>query len=280
LVDLIKKLQGKDEFAARRLILLKRSATQTSLTKNLTNALKPQEEFPAFPAMTLLRMKEQFWKTPKAIDYMHSRGFTDETLQKFEVGYSEKQDLVVVPMHDPKGVPVGVIGREPSSNKRFKNSPNLPSSRTLFNFHRAKKKGDTIIIEEASYDAMRTDQAGRENVVACLMGNFSATHFDMIDRHFSTVIIMTDFDKKQFNDPCKKCRKAELNLCVGHNPGRDLGQTIAAGLSHKRILWASYADRLVFPHSAKDASDMTDEEIRMCLHGAVSNFEYQSWGLY
>ncbi len=74
--------------------------------------------------------------------------------------------------------------------------------------------------------------------------------------------------------------KKSLKLCVGHNPGRDLGQKIAVALPRKKILWASYEEGIVYPHDAKDAGDMTEEEIRQCLKNAVSNFTYQSWNIY
>jgi hypothetical protein len=42
-------------------------------------------------------------------------------------------------------------------------------------------------------------------------------------------------------------------------------------------LWASHEYGKIYPHSAKDAGDMTDEEIKLCINNAVSNIEYQSW---
>jgi hypothetical protein len=148
--------------------------------------------------------------------------------------------------------------------------------------HRAKKHGDTVIVCEASFDAMRIHQAGYPNVVACLGGNFSPYHFDQLNKHFSTIVIMTDFDKKEKHlyKNCQKCKKRGLTLCAGHNPGRDLGATIAAGLHMKDILWASYSDGIVYPNSAKDAGDMTDDEIRQCLKNAVDHYEYSEWGVY
>ncbi len=71
-----------------------------------------------------------------------------------------------------------------------------------------------------------------------------------------------------------------FKLCIGHNPGRDLGAKIAGNLPRKRVMWASYEDKIVYPHDAKDAGDMTDQEIRQCLRNAVPNFEYTSWALY
>jgi hypothetical protein len=45
----------------------------------------------------------------------------------------------------------------------------------------------------------------------------------------------------------------------------------------KDILWASYEYGKIYPHDAKDAGDMTDEEIKACIKNAVSDIEYRSW---
>ncbi|QIN94612.1 DNA primase [Streptomyces phage Muntaha] len=284
LIELVKRTSQRNEFEARRLILKKASETQQAFEDKLLAALKPVVEFEEFPQTTLDRMYEDFWRYQEPVDYMtKERGFSEETLRYFKVGFSLKRGIIAVPMHDPKGMPVGVIGRPASKeNKFFKNSKGLPTSKTLWNLHRAKREGDTVIICEASFDAMRIHQAGYPNVVACLGGNFSPYHFDLLDKHFSNIVIMTDFDKKEKHmyTGCRKCKKRGLNLCAGHNPGRDLGATIAAGLNRKKILWACYDEKVIYPNGAKDAGDMTDDEIRQCLRNAVSNFTYEGWQLY
>ena len=60
-------------------------------------------------------------------------------------------------------------------------------------------------------------------------------------------------------------------------PGRKLGLNIANRLKSKNILWASYEYGKIYPHDAKDAGDMTDEEIKLCIDNAISDFEYRSW---
>jgi hypothetical protein len=59
--------------------------------------------------------------------------------------------------------------------------------------------------------------------------------------------------------------------------GRDLGLSIATKLRMKDIMWASYEYGKIYPHDAKDAGDMTDEEIKSCIKNAVSDIEYRSW---
>lgn len=284
LVNLVKRVKGANEFGARRLIQSKKNSSGVSIEERLKKALAKKVEFVEFSQEILDQRYEDFWNNTDAQIYMmNERGFEEPTLREFRIGYSQKKNLIMVPMHDPTGMPIGVIGRSPDPmEKVFKNSVNLPTSKTLWNMHRAKRHGDTVIITEASFDAMRVHQAGYPNVVACLGGSVGPHHFEMLDRTFSTIVLMTDFDKKEKHmyNGCKKCLKRGFKLCLGHNPGRDLGTTIATGLNRKKILWASYDDGMVYPHDAKDAGDMTDDEIRTCIKNAVSNFEYASWGLY
>jgi hypothetical protein len=263
------------------MIIKAKSDSNSNFAAQLAATFNKAPDFKEFPQDGIDRMHEALWTSPVALDYLHNRGFTDDTLRHFKIGYSLKKDLIVVPMHDPKGMPVGVVGRT-MHDKRFRNSDKLPTSKTLWNMHRAKRTGDTVIITEASFDAMSVHQAGFENVVACLGGNFSPHHFDMLDKTFSTIILMTDFDQKEKHmyEVCKKCIGRGFKLCHGHNPGRDLGATIAAGLHRKKILWASYDYRIVYPDGAKDAGDMSADQIRQCIKNAVTNMEYQSWNLY
>ena len=59
--------------------------------------------------------------------------------------------------------------------------------------------------------------------------------------------------------------------------GRALGKNISNKLRNKDILWSSYSYGKIYPHDAKDAGDMTDEEIKHCIKNAVSDIEYRSW---
>lgn len=276
LTDLVRRVKKITPFAAMRAIIKFRHEHSTPFSDRIAAVMEKPVEFVEFPQENIDRMVAAF-PGSVAEDYMLSRGMEKDTLRYFEVGYSEARGLVTVPMHDPKGMPVGVIGRTPShTDKTFKNSVGLPKSKTMWNFHRAKKYGDTLIICEASYDAMRIYQAGYPNVCALLGGHLTDHHVQQIQRHFARVIIMTDFDPKQYRPNCRVC---DYKKCVGHRPGRDLGRTLVKRLPTTKMMWGAYDDTCVFPHGAKDASDMTDDEIRQCLREAVSNLTYSQWNI-
>lgn len=276
LVELIRRTKSVNMFQALRKINYYATHQSTPFADRLAEAMSKPLEFVEFPEQVMDRMEDDFAGSPGE-EYMLSRGFSAKTLHHFQVGYSAKQKMVVVPMHDPKGMLIGFIGRTASAvEKRFKNSTGLPKAKTCWNFHRAKRSGDTVIICEASYDAMRIHQAGYSNVVALLGGHVTDMHIAQLSRTFSKVIIMTDMDAKQFRPNCRMCN---YKRCKGHRPGRDLGRAIQHRLPNKKVMWAAYDDTCVYPNGAKDASDMSDEEIRICLKNAISNLEYTQWNI-
>lgn len=278
LESLLRSLKGLNPFEAARVISKFEKTSNEGIADRLSAIREKVPDFVEFPSEPVERMASDLW-TPAGkagLEYLKGRGFSEDTLKYFGVGYSVKKQMTVVPMHDPKGMLVGFIGRS-ILDKIFKNTNNLPKSKTAWNFHRAKKHGETVIIVESSFDAMLLHQAGYPNVIALLGGHVTAYHLEQIEKTFSTVIIMTDFDKKIYRPNCRKC--SGHRECQGHRPGRELGWSIANSLPNKKIRWAAYDDTCVYPHGAKDVGDMTETEIRHCLTNAVSNFEYSRWGI-
>jgi len=254
LVDLVKKVLDKNDFQALRFINSKASTQAEIFEEELNSVLEEKPDFIEFSQDTLDNLYNCLGSNNVARDYFKSRGINEDSMHYFKLGYSKNQNMVIVPVHSPDGLPVGLVGRS-ISDKRIKNSTNLPKSKTLFNIHRAKRIGDNVIVVESSFDAIRVHQAGFPNVVATLGGHVSVDNIKLLNRYFNKVIIMTDSDEA----------------------GRNLGISIASKLKNKNILWASYSYGKIYPHDAKDAGDMTDEEIKLCIKNAVSDFEYRSW---
>ena len=282
LLELVKATLKVKDFEAARIISQAKDNTVVSFKEKLQLALAPPTEFDLFPQKIVDRMKVDFWDDSVGLEYMRGRGFEDSTLRDFSIGYSRKRNQIALPMHTADGMLIGVVGRSADKDiKIFKNSKNLHTSKTLLNLHRAKRTGSTVIVVESGFDMMMLTQIGYPNTVACLGGNFSPVHQWQLDKYFSTIIIMTDFDDKESHKyiGCRKCAAKGLKSCRGHNPGRALGETISERLSNKKVLWASYDHKVVYPHGAKDVCNMTDEENRQCLKNAVSNFEYHQWGI-
>lgn len=208
-------------------------------------------------------IKHDFWAFHEPVDYMHGRGFTDDTLDFFNVGFLQGQtitefnkDMVCVPAYDHKGRPVGLVSRT-IEGKSFKNfgtnedGTGFIKSNIVWNLTNAKCD-DTIILTEATFDAMMVHQAGYKNVGALLGGSLSTVQKAILRRNFRSIIIMTDNDKA----------------------GRKLGYKIAREMPEMRVRWAVYDSSHVFARDVKDASDMTAREIRQCLRNSMAHYEY------
>jgi len=243
-----------NEYQAIRIIASKQKETIDNFDNALKDLLEDKPDFIEFPQKTLDDLYNSLGRNIKAQEYFKSRGIQEDSMHHFKLGYSENMNMVIVPVHSPDGIPVGLVGRSIDS-KVFKNSNNLPKSKTLFNIHRAKRVGATVVIAESSFDAIRIHQAGFPNVIATLGGHISSENVNLLNRHFNRIIIMTDSDIA----------------------GRELGDAIATRVKGKEVLWASYEYGKIYPHDAKDAGDMTDAEIKSCINNAVSDFEYRTW---
>jgi DNA primase len=254
LIDLIKRTTDKNDFQSLRLIANKETEALNNFDEIMSDLFEEKPEFNEFPQETIDRLHADLAGNKLAREYLGSRLITKESADYFWLGYSPAMNMVVTPVHSPDGLPIGIVGRS-IEGKTFKNSTNLPKSKTLFNIHRAKKIGDQVIVCESNFDAIRIHQAGFPNVVATLGGFLSNEQQNLLNRYFNKIIIMTDADEA----------------------GRELGKSISVKLKNKDISWASYGYKEIYPHGAKDAGDLTEEEIKICVKNSISDIEYRSW---
>jgi DNA primase len=254
LLELVKRVMHKNDFESMRFISAKETEALENFDELLADTMEEKPVFEEFSQETLDRLNADLLVSKPARDYLVSRGINEESMKHFGLGYSSSMNMVITPVHSPDGTPIGLVGRS-IEGKAFKNSTNLPKSKTLFNIHRAKKIGDHVIVVESNFDAIRVHQVGFPNVVATLGGFLSTEQQKLLNRHFNRITIMTDADLA----------------------GRELGFSIANKLRMKDLLWSSYQYGKIYPHDAKDAGDMTDEEIKICIKNAVSDIEYRSW---
>lgn len=244
LESLVLKRQGGTYQDAKRMV--NRLYTKVDYVKIIEDVGAP--ELIEFDNELIERLARDFPGSP-GNEYMNGRGFTDETLSFFNVGFSSLRQAVTVPMYADDGMPLGFVGRQ-IVGKRFENSYGLPKSKSLWNIQNAKRNSGSIIVVESSFDAMKIHQAGYPNVVAALGGSLSQHHVKQLERYAETVIVMTDNDKA----------------------GRALGEKIQERV-RRRIQWACIGEEL-YPRGVKDATDMTEAEIRQVLLNTKSYVEY------
>lgn len=246
LVELVQEIRGCDLFPALRFI--RKYETETDIAREIQDVFATDNELPKFDLDLLSQMQNDFWVSPRAQKYIASRKITKQLAESFGIGYDKSQDMVVTPMFDINENCVGVIGRS-IEGKRFKNSFNLPTSKTLFNFNRARKQStDTLILTEANFDTILATGAGFPNTAACLGGSFTDYHVTQVSRSFSRLIIATDNDEAGHSFAKRIARK-----CRGR------------GLSIYRM---KYDVTCVLPDGKKDFGDLTRDEIIQTIKNA------------
>lgn len=253
IVEFVGKVQGIGYFPSLRFINnLKSEDIVVEPTEE-----KEAEDLVPYSTSALKYFQDNFWESKRAKDYVKGRGIRKASAETFGLGYDPKVklgtgevvDMVVTPMFDKDGICIGVIKRS-IDGKAFKNSYNLPSSKSMFGIHIAKAQNcDEVVICESNFDAILSHQSGHP-AVATLGGIFSEYHLTQISRYFNKVVIAVDVDEEgelfaqKIGKMCKK-----------------------RGLYTYRIQYSQYE---ALPHGAKDFGECkSDEEIAQAVRFAV-----------
>jgi DNA primase len=229
LTEFVMHVTGKTFFEAGRFI--DSAKTDVDITDSIDKMLEVKPDFVPFDEIMIKRLNTQALESPRAIRYFEGRRITKDSMRKFSLGYSEKQDMVTIPQQTPDGSTyVGFVGRS-VEGKDFKNTPKLPKSKILFNLHRAKLH-DTVYVVESSFDAIRLDQCGIP-AVATLGANVPKTQVELLTKHFNSVIVIPDND----------------------DAGQDMAKRIVEKMGHRATV-------IGIPTRFKDIGDMTDADIQ------------------
>lgn len=223
---------GRTYFESVRFIKSKEQST--SLEQEINQKLYTKPDYVQYDQVLIKRLNTQALESPRALRYFAGRLITEDSVKKFSLGYSEKQDMVTIPVHSPDGMEIGFVGRS-IEGKDFKNTPGLPKSKILFNLHRVKTSNRVYVVE-SSFDAIRLDQCGFP-AVATLGANVSNTQTDLLQKYFNDIIIIADNDE-------------------------------AGGNMRNRIIekLGSRVSTIKLNKEYKDIGDMSDEEIRKLDH--------------
>lgn len=156
------------------------------------------------------------------VKYLLDRGFTQETLQYFDVAFSGERNRIVIPARNERYKIVGFIGRAVSSdvNPKYLYSKGFPRKDILFNLNNAKRHSSCVIVE-GSLDAMMVHQAGFPNVVASLGATITENHLSLLSSYFDSVTVFSDNDHAGYamrDEIIKKCHNIELKIVNFKNP--------------------------------------------------------------
>lgn len=189
LQELIMKMTGRSYFESIRFI--KSKEKQTNIEDLVNKKLYKPKEFTPYDELLIKRLSNQALESPRAMRYFEGRKITKQSIEKFSLGYSEKQDMVTIPVQSPDGTTIGFVART-IEGKEFKNTPGLPKSKILFNLHRIKTSSKVYVLE-SSFDAIRIDQVGFP-AVATLGANVSSSQIELLKKYFNEICIIADND--------------------------------------------------------------------------------------
>ena len=190
LQELVMKMSNRSYFESLRYI--KSKEQESDITQIVAKQLYTPPTFVQYDEVIIKRLNSQALESPRAMRYFDGRLVTKSSVNKFNLGYSEKQDMVTIPVHSPEGMVIGFVGRS-VEGKDFKNTPGLPKSKTLFNLHRVKAN-DRVYVVESSFDAIRLDQVGMP-AVATLGATISKSQVELLEKYFNEIYLIADNDE-------------------------------------------------------------------------------------
>jgi DNA primase len=228
ILEVVMHSTGRTYFESARFI--KGKEVQTDIVMDVEKQLYTKPDYVPYDDLMIKRLNTEALESHRAKSYFLGRSITEDSMRKFALGYSQKQDMVTVPVTSPDGMSIGFVGRS-VEGKSFKNTPGLPKSKTLFNLHRVKTSSKVYIVE-SSFDVIRLDQCGLP-AVATLGSTVSKIQIELLQKYFNNIIVIADNDE------------------AGGNMTKKLQEKLRG-----RVTVVTIDERY------KDVGDMPDEEIK------------------
>lgn len=190
LTEFVMHMSARTYFESVRFI--KSKEQEGNFDQDIAKQLVEKPAYVQYDQLLIKRLNQQALESARAMRYYSGRLITEASIKKFQLGFSEKQDMVTIPVHSPDGMEIGFVGRS-IEGKEFKNTPGLPKSKTLFNLNRVKTSSRVYVVE-SSFDAIRLDQCGFP-AVATLGANVSNFQTDLLQKYFNNIIVIADNDE-------------------------------------------------------------------------------------
>jgi DNA primase len=235
LIEVIMHVTKRSYFESARLVDSKNN--NENFYEMLESKIDKKIDFEHFDESLIKKLNDSALLSKRAAGYYLGRGITKDSVLKYQLGYSESQDMVTIPVHSPDGICVGFVARS-LEGKSFKNTTGLQKSKTMFNLFRAKRF-DKVFVVESSFDAIRLEQVGA-HAVATLGASVSSKQRELLKQYFNNVIVLGDND--------------------------EAGKEMAKKLSN---ILGPMAINASLPESVKDVSDLSDDE----LNNFISQFD-------
>lgn len=184
LPQLAMKVLGMDRFEAER--RYGQEITEGSIRSMIDGRFdRPQP-------LTPLQADVSGWCANRT-EYWKFRGFTDETIGKWRLGYSTEMRRAMVPVYF-KGELVGWSGRaiDDSMQPKWLHSKDMPKSEILFGMDNFT--GDSVVLVEAPLSVIMLDQYGVHNAVSSFGCKLSDAQARLLRANYNNVLIWYDPD--------------------------------------------------------------------------------------
>lgn len=179
-------------------------------------------------------------------EYWESRGFTEDVIRDFELGYDPMMDRVTIPMRNEDGELLGVVQRVLDDAKpKYRYPKGFPIGSSLFASWMVGEHRKVALVE-GTLDAIACWDA-RVPALALLGSRLTVSQAQLLQRMgITTVVIFTDNDKPG--------REAVLQI---HE------QLRGSGITRKVVKYRSY-------WGAKDPGELTPQQRRKAYHSATA----------
>jgi DNA primase len=180
-------------------------------------------------------------------ELLDARRITLPRAQQYGVQYSPDKDSWILPIRNPYNNELWGWQEKHASTRYFKNHPRgIRKSKTLFGYDTAAN-GSPVILVESGLDAVRVSDFGEGTGVASWGVQVSDYHLALIQQCTEHLILALDRDSDGLRETARICRDFKsIRITVF-----DYGMS-----------------------TAKDAGDMTDEEVVYALDNAKSALKW------
>lgn len=203
-------------------------------SKSKMDPVKKSNETKSVSAEQWKPFEENLQKSPEGMNYLKERGFSDETISRFHLGYDKDAQRVVIP-YPGLDFATGRAIDEKAEKKYL-----YPTGKALPLFTIKESDADFYYITEGQLDAISLYQAGARNIIAIGGGSADLITGYVREHNMRGAVIVAD------SDPEEKRGKDGLT------PGERIAKNISENLSKFDIVSIT-----VFPEDGhKDSNDM------------------------
>lgn len=232
IVQLAERVLGMSSFEAREMFEFELTTEAIDSLMSASAAPKP---------MTTEQVDVSNWSVNRC-EYWAYRGFSDETVRKWMLGYDPESRRAVVPVMWKREI-IGWSKRavDDGVQPKWVHSPGLPKSDILFGMDNFS--GDSAVLVEAPLSVIMLDQQGIGNAVASFGCSLSEKQSRLLRSHYNNVLIFYDPDGAGINGTRKALAMLE-----------------------------PFVDVFVVPPTRDDPAAMTADENMAALRGAIPSW--------